>query len=159
MEVFSSEQKIHPWFVTGLVEGEGCFSVSFNRRRRLKIGVETRPSFSLTLSKRDYKLLKLLRDYFGCGAIKFSRDDRTYKYEVRNVAKIAEKIIPHFEKYPLQGEKREDFEKFKRIVRMVRANLHLSRKYLPQIIELAYQMNPSGKRKYEKEDLLRMLVR
>ena len=159
MEASFSKERLNPWFVTGLVEGEGCFSVSFNRRRRLKIGIETRPSFSISLSKRDYKLLELIRDYFGCGGIRFCRSDRTYKYEIRNVTEIAKKIIPHFEKYPLQGKKREDFEKFKKIVQMVRANLHLSKRYLPQIIELAYQMNPSGKRKYEKEDLLRMLVR
>ncbi len=40
---------------------------------------------------------------------------------------------------------------------MVKANLHLSPKHLPEIIELAYSMNPSGKRKYTKEHLLQVL--
>jgi hypothetical protein len=38
---------LQPWYVTGLVDGEGCFSVSFTLRKRLKIGIETRPSFSI----------------------------------------------------------------------------------------------------------------
>ena len=147
------------WYVTGLTEGEGSFCVSFNLRKRLKVVIETRPSYSLTLSRRDLDLIKKVHEFFGCGGVRYSRSDLCYKYEVRNVADLVEKIIPHFERYPLQGAKRRDFELFKQICRMVRANLHLSVRYLPEIIELAYQMNPSGKRKYTKEDLLRVLGR
>ena len=35
--------------------------------------------------------------------------------------------------------------------------LHRNREYLRLIIELAYEMNPSGKRRYRKEELLRVL--
>ncbi len=149
---------LNPWYITGLVEGEGCFSVSFNLRDRLKVRIETRPSFSLSLNRRDLNLLKQVHAYFGVGGIRFSKSDDTYKYEVRDIKALSERIIPHFEAYPLQGAKKEDFEKFKSICRMVRANLHLSRKHLPEIIELAYSINPSGRRKYTKEDLLRLLV-
>jgi hypothetical protein len=65
--------------------------------------------------------------------------------------------IPHFEKYPLQGSKARDFEAFKEICAMMKANLHLSPKHMPRIIELAYSMNPSGKRKYSKDFLLQVL--
>ncbi len=149
--------KLDPWYITGLVEGEGCFSVSFNLRGRLKVGIETRPSFSVTLSKRDLSIVKALRGYFGCGGIRFSRSDGTYKFEVRSVSDLVKKVIPHFERYPLKGAKGEDFRKFVRVCDMVRRNLHLSRKYLPEIIDIAYSMNPSGKRKHTKENLLRVL--
>ncbi len=149
--------KLNPWYVTGLVEGEGTFSVNFNKRRRLKVGIETKPSFSVTLHRRDLNLLKGLRAFFGCGAIRYSRADGTYKYEVRSVKDLAKKIVPHFEKYPLAGSKAEDFEKFAEIVRLVHAKHHLNREYLRRIIELAYSMNPSGKRRYEKGELLRLL--
>jgi len=150
---------LDPWYVTGLSEGEGSFCVSFNFRKRLRVQIETRPSFSVTLNRRERELVKSLREYFGCGGIRYSRADRCYKFEVRNVADLVERVIPHFERYPLQGAKREDFELFKQICRMVRANLHLSVRYLPEIIDLAYRMNPSGKRRYTKEDLLRVLGR
>ncbi len=150
-------RRLHPWYVTGLVEGEGTFSVSFNRRPRLSVGIETRPSFSLSLSERDLDLLKALRAFFGCGAIRYSRSDRTYKYEVRSIADLARKILPHFERYPLAGAKGEDFRKFAEIVRLVHANHHLNPRYLRRIIEMAYTMNPSGQRRYAKDDLLRLL--
>ncbi len=149
--------RLHPWYVTGLVEGEGTFMVSFNRRPKLRVGIETRPSFSVSLSERDLDLLRMLRRFFGCGGIRYSRSDRTYKYEVRSITDLVRKIIPHFEKYPLAGAKRRDFEKFAQIVRWVHANHHLNPDYLREIIELAYSMNPSGRRKYAKDDLLRLL--
>lgn len=150
---------LDPWYVTGLSEGEGCFSVSFNLRERLKVKIETKPSFSISLDKGDLSLLKSIREYFDCGGIRFSRSDRVYKYEVRSLPELLERIIPHFEKYPLQGRKIKDFELFREICFMMKANLHLSAKYLRKIIDLAYEMNPSGKRRYTKEDLLRVLGR
>lgn len=148
---------LHPWYVTGLVEGEGCFCVSFNRRRRLKVGIETRPSFSISLSKRDLELVKKLREFFGCGGIRFCRSDRTYKFEVRAIDDLWHKVIPHFKRYPLAGQKRRDFELFAQICDLVHRNHHLNPNYLRQIIELAYSMNTSGKRRYSREELLRLL--
>jgi len=151
------DEKLHPWFITGIVEAEGSFCVSFSKRRRLKLGIETRPSFSITLNRRNLELLKAIHRYFGCGGIRFSRTDRTYKYEVRSVKDLVKRIIPHFERYPLKGAKAEDFERFAKICKMVHANLHLNKQHLKEIIDLAYGMNPSGKRKYSRKDLLRVL--
>lgn len=151
------DMKLEPWYVTGLCEGEASFSVSFNWRQKLNVGIETRPSFSVTLNARDLELIRALRNYFRCGAIRFSRFDNTYKFEVRSIADLNQKIIPHFRKYPLSGSKARDFQAFARICEMVKANLHLNKKHLREIIELAYQMNPSGKRRLAKEELLREL--
>lgn len=151
------DRKLHPWFITGIVEGEGSFCVSFNRRKRIKIGIETRPSFSITLNRRDIELIKSIRDFFGCGGIRYLKGDRTYKYEVRSIKDLVKKIIPHFKKYPLMGAKSEDFWRFEKICRMIYANLHLNREYLKEIIDIAYGMNPSGKRRYSRKALLKVL--
>ena len=148
---------LNPWFVTGLVEGEGCFAVSFSFRRKLKVGIETRPSFSVSLNQRDLGLLKQLHAFFGCGAIRYSKFDRTYKYESRSISDLTRRIVPHFERYPLIGGKGRDFEIFAGICRKAHANEHLNGDVLRDIIEMAYEMNPSGKRRHRKEDLLREL--
>jgi len=149
---------LDPWYVTGLTEGEGSFSVSFTLRDRFKVGIETRPSFSISLNRRDLELIKEIQKFFGCGGIRFSRKDNCYKFEVRSVGDLVRRIIPHFENYPLQGSKAKSFEGFKKICKMLRANLHLSPVHLREIIEIAYEMNLSGKRRYNKEDLLRVLA-
>ena len=112
--------KLNPWYITGLIEGEGSFSVSFNKRKKLRIGIETRPSFSISLNQRDLELIKAIHKFFGCGAVRFSKSDRTYKFEVRSISDLAKRVIPHFKQHPLEGAKREDFEKFSKICRMVR---------------------------------------
>ena len=149
--------KLDPWYLTGLVEGEGCFTISFSLRKKMKLGIETRPSFSISLNRRDLALLEQVQGYFGCGSIRYSRSDRTYKFESRSVADLVKRVIPHFEKYKLRGSKRNDFDRFSMICRSVRANHHRSIEYLVGIIDKAYEMNPSGKRRHEKRDLLRVL--
>lgn len=148
---------LNPWYVSGLVEGEGCFHVSFSLRKRLRIGIETRPSFSISLNCRDLMLLQGVHQYFGCGAIRFSESDRTYKYESRSVADLVQRIVPHFEKYALHGSKQNDYVRFADICRSVHADQHLNRERLKGIINSAFEMNPSGKRMRAKCDLLRVL--
>jgi LAGLIDADG endonuclease len=154
-----SEQSaiLNPWYVTGIVDGEGCFSISFNLRSSLNTGIEVRPSFAIGLNEKSLQTLKLLQNFFTCGSIRFSNADRVYKFEVRSISDLVKQVIPHFEKYTLQTSKRNDFELFVPICKMIHSNHHKNIVQLEQIIQLAYQMNPSGKRRSEKEGLLKVL--
>ena len=145
------------WYITGFVDGEGCFSISFNKREKMTTGLEILPSFSIGQNKRNLQILQRIRDYFDCGAIRFSKKDQCYKYEVRSVGDLRKKIIPHFQKYPLQTAKNVDFQIFTYICQQIASSKHLNQKYLEEIIEKAYQMNESGKRKYTKDQLLRIV--
>ena len=146
-------------YITGFVDGDGTFSVSFNERSGLKTGVEVRPSFSISQNKRSFDVLEQIRLYFQCGGIRFSKADQCYKYEVRSVRELVEKIIPHFDCYPLRTSKREDFERFKVICLSMRRNLHLNDAHLRQMIKSAFQMNPSGKRRVDQDRLLKRIAR
>jgi hypothetical protein len=147
---------LDPWFVTGLVEGEGCFCVSFARRSKMRMGLEVRPSFALSLNQRDRSLLLDLQAFFGCGAIRHSRSDRTFKYESRSVDELIERVVPHFRSYPLRGSKARSFDGFARVCRMVEQGDHLERDGLRKIIAIAYEIN-LGKRRYTRSELLRVL--
>ena len=46
-DVYGDAVRLDPWFVTGLVEGEGCFWVSFAIRPRMRVGLQALPSFSV----------------------------------------------------------------------------------------------------------------
>ena len=146
-------------YITGFADGEGCFSVSFSRRAKLKVKIEVRPSFSISQKRYSLKVLEEIHKFFKCGGIRYSKTDATYKYEVRSISDLSKIIIPHFKKYPLITAKAKDFDKFATICKMVSANLHLNSKELRKIIDLAYEMNAAGKRRYQKADLLRLLAR
>ena len=133
--------------MTGLVEGEGSFYVGILPRKLGKVDFEVRPSFSLSQHKRNRSLLFKLKEYFGCGSIRFSKKDQTYKFEVRSLKDLKEKILPHFEKFPLEGEKAKDFKVLKEIVEMMERKEHLERKGLLKIVELIERMTESEKRK------------
>jgi len=146
-------------YLTGFVDGEGCFSVSFNLRSRFSTGIEVRPSFSVSQKKYSLDVLKRIQDYFHCGGIRYCSNDGTYKFEVRTLSDLTQKVIPHFKMYPLQTAKRFDFEKFEQICQMMKQNVHLNKKALASIIEIAYRMNLAGTRRNSKEKLLRLLTR
>ena len=147
------------WYITGFVDGEGCFSISFNRRAKLKTGIEIRPSFSIGQNRKSLSVLQTIHAYFGCGAIRFSKSDQLYKYEVRSIKDLMMRIIPHFQKYPLQTSKRHDFEIFSQVCQLIYQSKHLNEQYLEQIIHQSYQMNQSGERRYTKDELLKILTR
>ncbi|MFC1710183.1 LAGLIDADG family homing endonuclease [Patescibacteria group bacterium] len=146
-------------YITGFVDGEGTFSVSFCRRSKFKTNIEVRPSFSISQHKRNLEILKAIKTYFNAGFIRYSKRDQNYKYEVRSINDLNRKIIPHFKKYPPQTSKSKDFDLFEEICRYVVEKKHLNPNYLEEIINKAYLMNESGKRKYKKQNLLRFIAR
>lgn len=106
---------LSPWFVTGFSEGEASFTYS-------KSSNNIAIYFAIKVTKRDAELINKIYDFFKVGRI----------YEVKplaptynsgytktaiyyKVAKISdlEGIIDHFEKYPLQGEKRARYNIWK----------------------------------------------
>ncbi len=147
------------WYITGFADGEGCFSISFNRRAKLKTGIEVRPSFSIAQNKRSLQVLKDIHTYFGCGAIRFSKRDQMYKYEVRSIGDLRKRIIPHFQKYPLRTSKAHDFEIFVEVCDLIFKSYHLNSEYLGRIIQKSYLMNEAGLRRNTREELLKILAR
>ena len=141
-------------YISGYVDGEGCFTVSFSPRRRLRTGWEVRPSFSVSQNGDRAEVLLLMREFFGCGSIRPDRSDRTLKFEVRNIDDLVVKIVPHFENCPMLSGKAKDFQQFARVCRLVRSGAHLTRAGLHEIVELAVSMNSSGKRRFTVQQLL-----
>ena len=144
-------------YITWFVDWEWCFSVSFSLKEKLKTKIELRPSFSISQNKFSKEILFDIQKFFNCGAIRFSRNDQTYKYEVRSIDDLMKYIIPHFEKYNLLTKKKEDFEKFAYICKLIYQTKHRNVSYLTEIIDIAYTMNSSWKKKYKKEKLLSVI--
>ena len=137
-----------PSYISGFVDGEGCFCVSFVPSQRHRFGWEVRPSFSVSQNGDRAELLFKLRDLWDCGSIRPDRSDQTLKYEVRGICDLVERVLPHFREYPLQSSKQRDVERFDQICQLMRKKRHLEIDGLEQIVRLAMEMNPSGKRKY-----------
>jgi hypothetical protein len=144
-------------YVSGYVDGEGCFTVSISPRAKLLVGWEVRPSLSVSQNGDRAEVLRLIQRLFQCGSIRPDRSDKTLKWETRRLEDLLERVIPHFERYPLLSSKHADFDRFARVCRIMATSGHRSRLGVIEIVELASEMNPSGKRRYRTEEILAKL--
>jgi LAGLIDADG endonuclease len=101
-----------PSYISGYVDGEGCFTVSISPRPTLRVGWEVRPSLSVSQNGDRSEVLLAIQEYFGCGSLRPDRSDLTLKWETRRLANLLSVVIPHFRDYPLQSGQRRDFELF-----------------------------------------------
>jgi len=144
-------------YISGFIEGEGCFCVSFQPSKRHRFGWEVRPSFSVSQNADRAELLYEIQKLWGCGFIRPDRSDKTLKFEVRNGEDLAAKVLPHFRQYPLFSSKQTDLERFIEVCELVSKRKHLEIEGFREIVRLAMEMNPSGKRKYFGSEILSSL--
>ncbi len=92
-----SLQHVNPYWVSGICDGEACFSISLNLNKSLNIGIQVRPSFSISQNIKSFNAINSIKDFFMVGFIRKSLKDNTIKYETRSLSVIINKIITHFE--------------------------------------------------------------
>ncbi len=148
---------IDPQYISGYVDGEGSFLISFSPRKKFKTGLEVRPSFSVSQGKDRSQVLRAIKNYFNCGSIRFNSYDGTEKYEVRRLEDIKQKIIPHFKRYKLLSSKQKDFLKFCEVCEMMIRKEHLNKKFLIKLINISCEINACEARRYNKENLLKFI--
>jgi hypothetical protein len=161
-EQYAGSQSSHltdlPSYISGYVDGEGCFTVSISPRRTLRVGWEVRPSLSVSQNGDRSEVLLAIQEHFGCGTLRPDRSDLTLKWEVRSLTLLRAVVIPHFRSYPLQSGKRRDFELFAEICERMARTEHRDAEGLREIVRMAGAMNPSGKRGYSPERILQDLA-
>jgi hypothetical protein len=146
-------------YISGYIDGEGCFTVSISPRPTLLVGWEVRPSLSVSQNGDRAEVLLPIQQRFGCGRIRPDRSDRTVKWETRSLTPIRAAVIPHFRRYPLLSGKQRDFELFADICERMARGEHHSPGGLLEIVRLAGEMNPSGKRGYPTDSVVQSLTK
>jgi hypothetical protein len=132
-------------WITGFVDGEGCFHVGINPHSDMRCGYQVLPEFTVVQHERDAQLLHALKAHFGCGVVRRNHGDRM-AYRVRGAEHLLRRIVPFFERHPLKSRKRQDFAKFRRILRIMETGEHLTSEGVEEIRRIAAEMNRgSGK--------------
>jgi hypothetical protein len=132
--------KLEAEWVTGFVDGEGCFHVGISKHPEMTQGVQVLPEFTVVQHERDVQLLHALKSYFGCGVVRTNHGDRM-AYRVRSLQHLKEHIVPFFLEHPLKSKKHADFMKFRRVLSMMETGEHLTAEGIVRIREIAAQMN------------------
>ena len=135
----NKELKLEPNFVSGFIDGEGSFSVTFIKDKSYKSGWQIKTSFSIGLHKKDLALLERIKIYFGVGGIS-QKGVNGIQYYV-NSPKDLLIIENHLYNYPLLTQKQADFNLFKNILELIRRKEHLTPLGLNEIVSYKAAMN------------------
>ena len=133
-------------YISGFVDGEGCFAAAVNRNPSCRSGYQLVPEFHVSQNGDRAQVLDVIRCRFeGCGYIKSNgRKDRALVYVVRRRQDLVEYVIPFFERSPLLSSKQEDFEKFAAIVRSMTLGQHRTSSGFARLLDEALSMNGGG---------------
>ena len=131
--------KLNPWFVTGLIDSEGCFSINIYQAKAYITGWTIKPSFKLTVHKKDLALLEKLQNFFGVGKIYKQRAD-SLEYRIQNLKELGI-LISHLDKYPLFTQKQSDYKLFRKAIYLMLDKNHLSMNGLKEIISIKATIN------------------
>jgi LAGLIDADG endonuclease len=141
------ERPLSAWYVTGFMDGEGRFCASIHRvptRRGWYIG----PVVQAYQHRDRVDILERLQAFFGCGKIRpKGPNSSVVTWSVDGVRAIVEKILPHFDQYPLQSGKLQDYLVFRQIVLRMRQKEHLNPIGFLELARLAFTMNATGKQR------------
>jgi len=145
---------IESW-ITGFTDGEGCFSVSFIKNKTAKNGWQIFPEFVITQGEKSLPALKIFKKYFQGGNIYVNKrydnhKENIYRYCLRSIGELNNKIIPFFENHHLRTYKNNDFVIFAKIVRMMVEGKHQSAKGVIKIAKLVEKMNRKKKSRFLK---------
>lgn len=142
----NQQGRLDPWYVVGFVDGEGCFSISIFRNSTTKLGYQVFPEFVVSQGAKSLSVLEDIQQFFNCGNIYENRRadnhrESLYRYCIRSVKDIREKVIPFFEAYPLFTHKMYDFESFCVAVELIERKEHLTQDGLDRLRAIASTMN------------------
>ena len=132
--------KLEAQWVTGFVDGEGCFHVSINPHAEMSVGYQVLPEFTVVQHERDIQILHALKAFFGCGVVRKNHGDRM-AYRVRSKEHLLQRIVPFFMKHPLKTKKHVDFLKFRDVLLLMDQNAHLTNDGVEKIRAIVRGMN------------------
>jgi len=144
-----------PDYVSGFIDGEGCFSVSVHPHPTARHGWLVAPCFQAYQHRDNVEILEKLEAFFGCGRIMAKGPSSSVMtYSVYRRSNLESVIVPFFERYPLVSRKHFDFVKWSEVVRLMQRKSHLTEDGFRRVVELAFSMNQHGKqRRYRIEEV------
>jgi len=143
-------------YLIGFVEGEGMFYIGIVPSKETKSRWQVIYFFKVSQNPSGKMILNQFKTRLNCGYIKANSKkdltDKSLAFVVRDLKSIKNKIIPFFEGKLII--KKDNFEKFKKVVNLVNAKKHLTKEGIIKILDISYTMN-TRKRKFSKKEIIK----
>ena len=154
MTADNQQERLDSRWVSGFVDGEGCFHVSINKIPKMSIGWQVLPEFRIVQHERDESVLKELQQFFGAGKVITNHGARK-ELRIRKLNDLRN-VVLFFKQHPLRTEKKKNFEIFAKILELMEHKKHLTVEGLTDIANLCWSMNRKIKPRFlESSETLR----
>jgi len=131
-----------PEWLSGFVDGEGCFTINIYKRKDTVLGEGVKLVLKITQDKRNEELLENFVKVLGCGGLySQSKTGNVIDFMVTGFSNITDKVIPFFLAHPLQGAKRKELADFIKVAELMKLKAHLTKEGLEQIRTIKDGMN------------------
>jgi hypothetical protein len=119
----------------------------------MTLGWQVRPEFAVVQGASSRQVLEELIEFFGCGKVYLNRRRDNHRedllrYCVQRIDDLRSTIVPFFMEHPLRTTKRDNFEKFARVIEMMTDGVHLTPEGLSSIAGIVETMNHRKPSKY-----------
>ena len=136
----TASEIVHPFWVTGFSDGDSTFTVKFNKRQNSTWQII--PVFSIGLHMKDKAILLQLKSFFNeIGIVSLDTKNNKAYFTVQKIQDLNSVIIPHFESYPLQTDKKINFDLWAEIVKIMISKEHLKKEGFLKILSLKSNLN------------------
>jgi hypothetical protein len=146
--VINLPDSLNPQWVSGFVAGDGGFSIYIRSAKDYILGEKVYCRFHIAQHSKDIELMKLFIKFFDCGVVHLRSNLATPSpsmgwcdFIVQDVSSLLDKIIPHFDLYPLLNLKQKDYICFKESMLMIKSKKHLTQEGLDKIKAFNLEMN------------------
>jgi hypothetical protein len=138
-------------FLSGFALGEGSFMIVCRKRGDYRRSFKLSAAFNV--SQHDRIPLNLFHRTLGCGSLRKAGNDGWY-WEVNRLLDLAGRVVPFFDRFPIVGQKAEDYRLWRSAVTLLSTD-KLSDQDYHQVLALRERMNRGGKRRYRMDGILR----
>ena len=133
----------HPYWLVGFVEGDGGFFIRKSKNSTLRYGYQYSLVFELSQNNRDTELFFKIKEYLDCGNVTLDSSRNSCRYIITSFTDIHYKLIPLFNKYPMQGIKQLNFLDFCKGGVIVQNKGHLTPEGIEELEKIRSSMNDS----------------
>ena len=121
------------------------------RRHDYRRGFKLSAAFNV--SQHDPEPLRLFMQTLGCGHMRKGGSSGWYR-EVNRLLDLRSQLVPFFERFPLVGQKANDFRLWRSAIAQL-SNEKLSDQDYRAVLALRERMNRDGKRRHQMNGILR----
>jgi len=126
-------------FISGFIDGDGSFFISFQKDTKIKIG------FNITNDKDSKPLLEKIKIKFNNIGTIIEGTKKELVYVVNGLNQINDNLIPFMDENPIFSERASHYDKFRTVALLLKREKPLTLKNKINIVNLAYEMNKKGK--------------